>query len=291
MHNLISSLVLLVLISVPSLAQQQPTVAFCKQAAFNALRPLPELSYQCPDGLNDYDEKILKWPERSAAIEHLESELASFAAPAWWQVDVADLTACEIHGSPGSLTSDETTKYKEGDFWLRLFGDHQYRLILVADPCYQTGYGGSNGFLLYRNAGKVFTTQVLNGYFSRVDNSVEMASANLNGQAVIEISTANNMPPTFTNYYFEIDPKNNRAIPKKIFKVDGRMTNKISSAIIFNEPDSALENTVIRRNRLAPAFRVYVDDDRGKMDDSGRKLRRVTYRWNGQFYSPASSGR
>lgn len=280
---------LLGVLYVPCLAQQQRTVSVCKQAVYTALKPLPEFTYQCPDGFNDSDERILKLPERTAALDHILSELESFTAADWWQADVNDLAACELHGSAGKLNTEELSKLKDGDYLFRFFGDHQYRLVLVADPCYQTGFGGSNGFLLYRNGGKVFVTQVLNGYYSRIDNSVGIDSANLNGQTIVEISTANNMPPEFTNYYFAIDPKTNRAIPKKIFKVGGRLTNNMSSAILFNEHarHDTPQNTVVRRHRLAPAFSVYVDDYRGMIDDGGRKLRRVIYRWNGRFYSPA----
>jgi hypothetical protein len=284
------TLLALLLTTTPGLAQRNPDVSVCKQAAFAALKPLPELEYNCPQGLTDWDETILNSPGRKAAIKILEQELATFTDANWWRTDVADLDACTIHGSAGELTAEEQEKLKVGDFWYRLFGDHQYRLLLIADPCYQTGYGGSNAFLLYHKQGKVFISQVLNGYYSRIDNSLGMDSAKLNGQTVIEISTANNMPPETTNYYFAIDPKNNRAIPRKIFKVGGRLTNNISSAILFREhaPDDTPAPVVIRRNHLARTFSVYVDDYRGKIDDGGRKLRRVIYRWNGRYYYPAN---
>ena len=289
MNNAITLLLLFVLTSLPCLAQRKPRVSACKQAVFTAFKPLPELRYDCPEGLTDSDDKILSLPERKAAIENLEPELASFADANWWRATVDELDACEIHGRAGELTREEQEKLRDGDHWFRLFGDNQVRLVLTPDPCYQTGYNGANAFLLYRKGAKVIVTKLLDGYYSRIDNSVGIDSANLNGQTVIEISTANNMPPEFTNYYFAIDPKSNRAIPRKIFKVGGRMTNSISSAIVFSEQsvNEAPENTVIRRHHLAPAFIAYVDDYRGKIDDGGRKLRRVSYRWNGRFYSPA----
>ena len=285
MNNAITLLLLFVLTSFPCLGQTKP-LSSCKQAVFTAFKPLPELKYGCPEGLNDSDYKILHLPERTTAIENLEQDLTSFADANWWLATVAELDTCEIHGRAGELTREEQEKLNDRDYWLRLFGDHQVRLVLTADPCYQTGYNGSNAFLLYRKGAKVFVTKLLDGYYSRIDNSVGFDSANLSGEMLIEISTANNMPPEFTNYYFTIGRKSNRAIPRKLFKVGAGLSNSISSAIVFSEHD-AQQNTVIRRDRLAPAFSVYVDDYRGKIDDSGRKLRRVTYRWNGRFYSPA----
>src|SRR4029079_16537369 len=104
--------------------------------------------------------------------------------------------------------------------------------------------------------------QVLNGYYSRIDNSVGLDTAILNGQTLIEISTADNMPPETTNYYFAIDPVSNRAIPRKIFKVGGKLTNNISSAILFREhgPNDTPAPMVIQRNHLARTFSVYADD-------------------------------
>jgi hypothetical protein len=287
MSNAIVILSLLALTFVPCLAQKQAPVSFCKPDVFRVLKPLPKLSYACPEGLNDSDEKILKLPERSTAIKSLEVELALFTDEAWWQAKVDDLDACDLHGNAGELTNEEREKLKDGDYTFRLFGNQQLRLVLVDDPCYQSGFSGSNAFLLYRTGDKVFVSEVLDGYYSRIDNSLGMDAAKLDGQTLIEISTANNMPPAFTNYYFEINPKTNRAIPKKIFKIGGRLTNKISSAIVFGEQggNGAGEKTVLRRNHLAPVFSVYVDDYRGKIDDGGRKLRRVVYRWNGRFYS------
>jgi hypothetical protein len=40
-------------------------------------------------------------------------------------------------------------------------------------PCYQTQYGGSNAFAAFIvKGGRVTVSQVLDGYFSRADNSV-----------------------------------------------------------------------------------------------------------------------
>jgi len=290
MNTALALLVLLMLTSAPCFAQTKAPVSFCRPDVFAALRPLPKLSYNCPEELNDSDEKILKLPERATAIKSLEAELASLTDAAWWQASVDDMNACELHGGAGELTDEERWKLKAGDYISRLFGDHQIRLVLADDPCYQTGYSGSNAFLLYRAGAKVFVSQVLDGYYSRIDSSVRLDFANLNGQTLIEISTANNMPPAFTNYYFVIDRKTNRAVPKKIFKIGGRLTNKISSAILFSEHgrNDEPQKTVVRRNHLAPAFRVYLDNYRGKIHDNDRHLQMIIYRWNGRFYARAN---
>lgn len=286
MNKAITLLVFLPLAYVSCLAQEKARPFFCRQSVFTALSPLPELTYRCPENLTDSDEKILNLPERISAIKRVAQGLASFTSANWWQANITELDACKIHGRAGELANEEKNKLKDGDYLLRVFGDHQFRLVMTPDPCYQTGFNGSNAFLLYYKEGNVFVTQIFDGYYSRIDNSVGIDSVNLNGQAFIEISTANNMPLEFTNYYFAIDPKNNQAIPKKIFKVGGRLTNKISSAIVLSEQRGidAAQLTVIRRNHLLPVFGVYLDDDAGKIDDSGRKLRRVIYRWNGRFY-------
>jgi hypothetical protein len=272
-----------------AVAQKRP-IPVCTEAAFAAFRPLPKMEYECPQGLIESDDKILKLPERLAAIRSVMGKLEAFTNPAWWQADIDDLNACEIHGSAGKLTDDETQRWKSGDYSFELLGNHQMRLALLADPCYQTGYNGANTFFLYRKGGKVYVTQVLNGYYSRVDDSIGIDFANLNGQQVIEISTANNMPPSLLNYYFVVDAKTHKALPKRLFKDGNKLTNQIYSAMLMNEPGdlglpkNASELRVISNNHLAPTFSAYKEDDDGKIDSNGRKLSRIIYRWNGRFY-------
>jgi hypothetical protein len=33
------------------------------------------------------------------------------------------------------------------------------------------------------------------------------------------------------------------------------------------------------------SFNAYEEDERGRINDNGRKLRRIVYRWNGRFYA------
>ena len=278
------------LISGGNAVPQKKSVPVCTQATFAVYKPLPKLEYECPESLINFDDKILKLPERLAAIRSVVNDLESFADAAWWQVNVDDLNACELHGRAGALTDEEKDEWRRGDYRISLFGNHEMRLVLLPDPCYQTGFNGSNAFLLYRRGDTVSVTQVLNGYYSRVDNSVGINFANLSGQRLIEVSTANSMPPSLVSYYFVIDPKTNKAVPKKLFKEGAKLTNEIYSAMLFNQPKDlglpkdAVELKLIRNNRLAPSFSAYEENERGKVEDNDRKLRRIVYRWNGRFY-------
>lgn len=290
----ITILISLLLIGVTNVhGQKEKPAPACSQTTFAAIKPVPKLEYDCPEGLIESDDKILRLPERLAAISRVVKELEAFRNPAWWQADVDEVNACQAHGSAGQLTDEEKEKWKKGGYNFDFYGNHQMRLVLVTDPCYQNGYNGSVLFLLYRKDGKVFVSQLLNGYYSRVDNSVGIDFATMNGQQLIELGTANSMPPTYINFYFVIDPKTNRAVPKQLFKDGKKSTNTIYSAMLMNEPKdlglpkNASELEVFSNSRLAPTFSAYEEDDRGKIESNGRKLRRIVYRWNGRFYARA----
>lgn len=265
--------------------RSQPALV-CKRSALSALKPKPELSYPCDDQLNNYDEKALKLPARLTAIETLMSQLSAFSDPAWWAADIVDLGVCDYTQKPGRLTPDERHGFLGDDYLFWLFGNANIRLALIRDPCYQTEYGGSNAFVLYRNGSRVFVTQVLDGYFSRADNSVNIRLAKLNAQEIIEISTGSGgLTPSLTNYYFAIDLKTNRAVPKNLFKGDRGPTNQISSAMLFSEGRAvATPLKVIQGQSLAHSFIIYVDDAKGKIDDNGRTLSRKILRWNGNVF-------
>jgi len=283
-------LVLLANAASKCLAQQKKSIPVCSQAAFAAFKPLPKLEYDCPEGTNDYDDKILKLPVRIAAIRDVVRTLQSFTDPAWWRVDVDNLNACEVHAAAGALTDEEKEKWRQGDYQFSLLGNHEMRLVLLPDPCYQTGFSGANAFLLLRKNGAAYVTQVLNGYYSRVENSVGIDSARLNGRQIIEVSTANSFPPSLVSYYFEIDSRTNKALPKKLFQDGHKFTNEVYSAMLMADPkdlglpQSAAELRVIVGERLAQSFSAYEESEHGRIDANGRKLRRVVYRWNGRFY-------
>jgi hypothetical protein len=245
---------------------------------------MPELAYACDDQANGWDEKILKLPVRVAAIKNLMTELSSFSDAAWWAADPVDLSVCDFTHKARTLTPGQRRSFLGGEYLFWLFGNERLRLLLLPDPCYQTEYGGSNAFLLYRTGGKVYVSQLLDGYFSRADNSVGLAFAKLNGEAIIEVATGSGgLNPSLTNYYFTIDPRTNQGIPKKLFKGDHAPTNEISSAMLMSA-GGAEPLKVLRGQSMAPNFVIYVDDESGKIDDNGRTLSRKVLRWNGKIY-------
>lgn len=276
---------------VEPLSPPEKPVPVCREAAFAAYKPLPKLAYECSESPNESDDSILKLPERTRAIHALMQSLRQFNNPAWWQARIDELNACQIHQSAGELTDDEKQQWKNGDYSFDLFGNSEMRLALIADPCYQTGYNGSNAFLLYRRNGRVYVSQLLNGYYSRVDNSVGIDFAKLNGRQIVEVSTANSMPPSLVNYYFEIDRATNQALPKNLFREGRKPTNQVYSDMMMGEPKDfglpkdAVELNVIRQGRLAASFSAYEESERGRIDANGRKLRRIVYRWKGRFYA------
>lgn len=109
------------MVQASSFAQKTKPITACKQTTFAAFKPLPKLKYECPEGLNDSDAKILKLPERTRAIRELVKELEAFTDAAWWQAQVDDLNACKVHGSAGELTDDEKQDWKRGDYSFDLF--------------------------------------------------------------------------------------------------------------------------------------------------------------------------
>jgi hypothetical protein len=280
---MIKLLVATLLVSSFNPPSQRP--AACKQSVFRVLRTMPHLEYSCDEFPNDWNEKSLRHPARVAAIKNLMAQLSSFSNGAWWQASTSDLSVCDFAGKAGALTVDQRGDFRN-EYVTWLFGDSRTRLVLIPDPCYQTEYGGSNAFLLYRKGDRVFVTQALDGYFSRADNSVNIAFAKLKGEEIIEISTGSGgLNPTLTNYYFAIDPSTNNAVPKKLFRGEHGPTNEITSAMLFDDAwGFAAPLYIIRGQSLAPRFSIYEEDPDGKVEDNGRKLTRTILRWNGKMY-------
>ena len=286
LRNFFSLVLLIIFAASPSVAQKRiPFAVQCTDKALAALRALPQLVYDCPANLNDSEESILKIPARIDGLRKVTAELESFTNPAWWETDIRDLDSCEIHGSPGELTPDEKDKLRMGgDYDHRMFGDDRFRLVIVLDPCYQTGFNGSNLFLLHRRQGKTFVTQLIDGFYTRIENSIEMNVGWLGNQPIIEIITGNSMPPRFVNYYFTIDPKTNQAIPKNLFKEGKKFTNELGSAMRLDDANTL---KIVKNKRLVKSFSTFEVDEHGPIDSLGQKLRRIVYRWNGRFYLPA----
>lgn len=271
--------------STASLAQRRNPTLICTRPALAALKPKPELSYQCDEQLTDSDEKILKLPARLAAIKTFSDQLASLNEATWWSQDVTDLNLCDFKQAPGTLNTEQRHNFLDGEYLFWLFGNDRIRIVFVPDPCYQTEYGGSNAFLLYHTPTRVVVTQVLDGYFSRADNPINVAFAKLNGEQIVEVSTwSGGLNPELTNYYFVIDPRSSKAVPKNLFQGSHGPTNEISSAMLLGNTAAAAPLQIMRGNALAKSFVIYLDDSDGKIDDNGRSLSRKLLRWNGKSY-------
>lgn len=286
-------LMLLSVLCVSAPAQSRGGALLCRQTV-SRLKPLPKLSYACrPEAPNDYDEAILAWPERRSAIRDFMQQLSAFNASVWWTASVDELNVCNLLGHAGRLDTEEREKFLRGDYPISLFGNSRVRLYLAADPCYQTGFNGSNAFLLVRQGGRVAVTQVLDGHFSRADNSVALDFAATRAGQVIEVATTTGgLNPYVTNYYFALDERTGKAAPRMLFEGEGGLTNKLTSALILDDgtlPPKYKEMRVIEGRSLARAFYAYEDsagDEAADFTDaSGRALRRITYRWNGRYYT------
>ena len=218
--------ILLLIAPASSFSQQRNRIFACKNETFAASKPLPELTYECPANVaNEYDDSILKSPERLKAINDLMRELESFTRPDWWESAVADLNVCAIRGKPGVLSAEEREQFTSVEYQPGLMGNNRIRLVLTPDPCYQTNFNGADAFLLYRNGSKVYVTQVLDGYYSRLTNSVSLKLRRVNSQQLIEIETVNisGMRPEPTSYYFLIDGATNKAVPAKLSRRGKRL--------------------------------------------------------------------
>lgn len=272
--------------------QDQKPPAVCRASALRALQPLPKLNYKCRAGTNDYDVEILKWPERLQALKSLTSHLQTLSNASWWQTKVDDLNACTFKKRVGKLTATENEKFRN-DYFINLLGDNNTRLVVVSDPCFQTGYGGSVIFLLLRNGNAVSVTKLIDGYFSRVENSIGFDTADLKDERIIEIETGNSMPPSLVNYYFSIDPKTHQVKPRNLIKEESKFTNEIYSDMLMSAPseldlaDDAVELKVIQNHKLSPTFSTYMEDSEGKIESVGKRFTRTIYRWNGRYYEKA----
>lgn len=290
---IISITLILILTKYPASSfaeQSQEPSPVCKASALRSLKRLPTLRYKCRQGVTDYNEAILKWPERVTALKTASVQLAALVDAGWWRANVSDLNVCEFKKRVGPLNDDEKQKYKD-DYGLSLLGDNQMRLVILYDPCYQTDYNGSVIFLLSRTGGKVVVSKLFDGYFSRVTNSIGFDYADLNGEKIIELETGNSMPPTLTNYYFAIGPKTHHAVPRKIIMEGAEMSNEISSDMLMSEPEDLgltkeeSELIVIRDHKMAPSFSVYTEDPEGEIESVDKRFKRTIYKWNGRFYS------
>jgi len=278
--------VFLLSIVVPVCSQQ----LVCKTTALAAAKALPALKYKCDESLDDYDERILARPERRKALDLYVKTLEKLAFADWWKTPVEDLNRCDFRRKAGAFSEAETEKYR-GEYLLRLFGNERFRVIATADPCYQKGFNGANVFLLNRVGGKVVAAQIIDGFFTRADLPLSVGFGENGREPLIEIATTSGgLSPTATNYYLTIDEKTSRAIPKNLFKIDGRMTHRITSMMLLDEPEEyglppqSTELQIIKDGRLSPSFDVFNDSGATTGPENHPKFTKTTLRWNGKFY-------
>lgn len=260
---------------------------YCKLPALKALRSVPKLKYKCREDTSDYDEKLLKFPERVAAVRRYTNSLESlYKDPRWWASSVDDLTYCDIHRKVGPLTKKDKESLHGGDYRYRLFGNRQIRVVSTDDPCFDAGYGGSDIFLLNRTSGRVFATEIIDGFSSRADNPFDVGFATLNGEQLVEIASATGgFNPMVINYYFAINGRTNRAVPKNLFKGEKGLTNTITSMMLLADPEEyglppkSEPLVIIKNHRLTESFSTF-DQSPG----DSQKFAATVRRWNGRFY-------
>ena len=270
-------------------AQAPPRV--CKRPALAASKPIPKLRYSCRGAKDEWDEKILKLPARVQAVKLLMAQLATFNNAAWWQTPVDDLNVCDFRKKAGTLTSEEEEQFST-NYVFKIFGNEHIRLLLLPDPCYQTEYAGSVGFILNYTGGRTYVAKSLDGFFTRADNAVDVDFGKLDGEEIIEVSTGSGgLHPTLTNYYFTIDRKTKSAIPKKLFEGEKGLTNQITSAMLMSDPEDfdlpadAVALKTIVNGSMAKSFSIYDEVfEGGKIEDNGRMLNRIVLTWNGKIY-------
>jgi hypothetical protein len=255
----------------------------CTKQALAALIAVPKLEYEC----EEQNEDNLKSPERRAAMQRYLRDLeSSLAGASWWDTSVDDLGICSIVHEARLMTDEERRQYSEER--TVLCGDRSTRLVLVEDPCIWYSASALNAYILERAAGRVYATQVLNAYFTRVDRAVDMSLAQLNGETLILVETHTSdgfMPPSLftTCYAFTIDPRSHRAVPKKLFKQGGKLTYEFKyDDYLFDDEELAKRwraPSIIQGGTLAPRFYVYRLVKHHFVRDA--------YVWNGKCYSLA----
>lgn len=185
------------------------------------------------------------------------------------------------------MKDKEREEFADGVDSIDLFGDNRTRMVTVIDPCIRYSYQTFNGFILEDFDNRVFVTQVLDAFYSRADNAIDMRIAYSNGQRLIVIQTDTLEPVTPPPYPYEtytvykIDPNTHHAVPFNLFRIRGIPTNEIEWDVYVGSDD-----------RLANRWKSPEIDRMGKFSKRfvthtmpGTKLLTQTYTWNGRYYS------
>jgi hypothetical protein len=254
----------------------------CTKRALAALKPAPELDYECAEREDDN----LKSAARQAAMKDYLQELEeTFNDDEWWATPVDELNACSIAKDVRALNEDESREYR---FKIALYGDQTTRLIAVTDPCIHYSYSTLNAYVLERAGGRVVATQVIDAFFTRFDASLDMKVAQLGGERLILIERngydGGPVAITVTAAAYTINPRTHRPVPKKIFKSGRELTSEMAwnAPPFFDFDGRSLPDTgwrqpvMVRQGRLAPRFQVAYPTRRG--------LRHDTYVWDGRYY-------
>lgn len=255
----------------------------CTKEALAALKPIPQFDYECVER----DEDNLKTPERQAALQDYLGELESaFSNDGWWAAPVDDLNVCSIIHEERAMTARERQDYRGNNDEINLYGDGSTRLVIVADPCIKYSYGTLNAYLLQRANNHVYATQVVDAFYSRADNSVKMSVAAQNGERLMIIKRGlvdGTMPPQVqaTWAVYTINPNTHRAVPGKIFKENGKLTNEITwdaPPFADEEANNRWHAPELERNgKLLPRFYLYYPY-KGRLGCD-------TYVWRGKYYA------
>ena len=253
----------------------------CTKEALAAFIPFPKLDYECRERQDD----SLKSPERRAALRAYLRELESlFNNADWWLVPVEDLNVCSVIHEARAMSDEERHNFNEESIYL--YGDKSTRLVVTVDLCIFYSYTTLNAFILQRGGDRVFATQVLDAYYTRLDAAVDMGIATQNSEKVILVETHTSdgtMPPSLytTCSVYAIDPRSHRAIQKKLFKEGRKLTNKFTwDNYLFEDEKLAKQwraPEIIRDGRLVPRFYVYTLFK--------HRFVRTAYAWNGNYYA------
>src|SRR5690348_9274068 len=100
------ALALLPLLATSIFTQKEKSVPACSQSAFAAYKRFPKLEYECDENQTDSDDKVLKLPQRLAAIRGVMKQLEGFTDEAWWRAGIDQLNACNVHQSAGAFTDE-----------------------------------------------------------------------------------------------------------------------------------------------------------------------------------------
>jgi len=260
----------------------------CTTQALAARKSIPRLSYRCSqDPHEDPDEEIEKSPRRRAALRAYLKKLELSAAANWWATSAGDLNACALTNEARALTERERREFSH----IEVYGDRSTRLLMVGDPCVRSSYFTRNAYILHRVGGRVYATEVLDAFYTRLDPGVEMQLARQDGQTVVIVETNSEPMPTtlFSTYHvYAIDPHTHRAVPLKLFMHHGKLTHEFEfDEYLFDDEESMKQwhaPELVHNGRLSGRFYVYTRIDN---QDQGREtFSRRAYVWNGRYYRP-----